>query len=225
MTMSQKPSQKVLNSKENYSDSKIKVKDSTSIITVRIDDRLNTNLDKLKQKLGISKADLIRNYLEMSKYIIKQKNSMRSLNGRDCIIIKRSFFRKLINNIEIVDQMELGIKTARFINDIARLQGNVDDIEYKLDLCEHLGLFPKLIDGDNYILISKKLGPKKFAEAFVYKLIHHEPKFEYNTKFIDETISNNKSLRTQYEKEINPADERSASHYAYEFAKLLELPE
>jgi hypothetical protein len=222
MTMSQKPSQKVLNSKENYSDSKIKVKDSTSIITVRIDDRLNTNLDKLKQKLGISKADLIRNYLEMSKYIIKQKNSMRSLNGRDCIIIKRSFFRKLINNIEIVDQMELGIKTARFINDIARLQGNVDDIEYKLDLCEHLGLFPKLIDGDNYILISKKLGPKKFAEAFVYKLIHHEPKFEYNTKFIDETISNNKSLRTQYEKEINPADERSASHYAYEFAKLPE---
>ncbi|MHA2008560.1 MAG: hypothetical protein ACXABO_14115 [Promethearchaeota archaeon] len=220
--MSQKPSQKVLNSKENYSDSKIKVKDSTSIITVRIDDRLNTNLDKLKQKLGISKADLIRNYLEMSKYIIKQKNSMRSLNGRDCIIIKRSFFRKLINNIEIVDQMELGIKTARFINDIARLQGNVDDIEYKLDLCEHLGLFPKLIDGDNYILISKKLGPKKFAEAFVYKLIHHEPKFEYNTKFIDETISNNKSLRTQYEKEINPADERSASHYAYEFAKLPE---
>ena len=84
----------------------------------------------------------------MSKFIIKQKSSIKSLNDRDCIIIKRSFFRKLIDTLEEVEQMELGIKTARFINDIARLQGKIENTEYKLDLCEQLGFFPKLIDED-----------------------------------------------------------------------------
>jgi len=223
--MSQDPFQNTLNSKNNSSSSKKGGKNSTSIITVRIDEELNSNIDKLKKKLGISKADLIRNYLEMSRFIIKQKSSIKSLNDRDCIIIKRSFFRKLIDTIEEVDQMELGIKTARFINDIARLQGHIDEIDYKLDLCEHLGFFPKLIDEDKYILFSKKFGTKKFIEAFVYKLINHEPKSKYNTRFTDEAISNNKSLRTQYKKEITPAEECSASHYAFEFAKLPELPE
>ncbi|MHA2283562.1 MAG: hypothetical protein ACXAC5_22190 [Promethearchaeota archaeon] len=223
--MSQKSPQKSLNPEKYSSDSKNKAKDSTSVITVRIEEELNSNIEKFKKKLGISKADLIRNYLGMSRFIVKQKSSIKSLNDRDCIIIKRSFFRKLIDNLEVVDQMELGIKTARFINDIARLQGRIDNIEYKLDLCEHLGFFPKLIDEDKYILFSKKFGPKKFIEAFVYKLINHEPKSIYNTRFTDETIGNNKSLRTQYEKEINPAEERSASHYAFEFAKLPELTE
>jgi len=223
--MSENSSQKSLNQKRIASDRKNKVKDSTSVITVRIDEELNRNIDKLKKKLGISKADLIRNYLKMSKFIIKQKNSIKSLNDRDCIIIKRSFYRKLIDTLEEVDQMELGLKTARFINDIARLQGKIENIEYKLDLCEHLGFFPKLVDEDKYILFSKKFGSKKFSEAFVYKLINHEPKSKYNTRFTDETIENNKSLRTQYKKEINPVEERSASHYAFEFAKLPELPE
>ncbi|MHA1987574.1 MAG: ribbon-helix-helix protein, CopG family [Promethearchaeota archaeon] len=218
--MSQDSSQNSLNLEKNSSSSKNRSKDSTSVITVRIDEELNSNIDKLKKKLGTSKADLIRNYLEMSRFIIKQKTSIKSLNDRDCLIIKRSFFRKLINTLEEVDQMELGIKTARFINDIARLQGKIENIEYKLDLCEHLGFFPKLIDEDNYILFSKKFGTKKFIEAFVYKLINHNPKSKFNTRFTDEAISNNKSLRTQYKKEITPADERSASHYAFEFAKL-----
>ncbi|MCK4284851.1 MAG: ribbon-helix-helix protein, CopG family [Candidatus Lokiarchaeota archaeon] len=218
--MSQYPPQKSLNPKKSSSERKNKVKDSTSVITVRIDEDLNSNINKLKKKLGTSKADLIRNYLEMSKFIIKQKTSIKSLNDRDCIIIKRSFFRKLIDTLEEVDQMELGIKIARFINDIARLQGLIDNIEYKLDLCEHLGFFPKLIDEDKYILFSKKFGSKKFSEAFVYKLINHEPKSKYNTRYTEEAIGNNKSLRTQYKKEINPAEERSASHYAFEFAKL-----
>ena len=223
--MSENSSQKSLNQKKIASDRKNKVKDSTSVITVRIDEELNRNIDKLKKKLGISKADLIRNYLEMSKFIIKQKNSIKSLNDRDCIIIKRSFYRKLIDTLEEVDQMELGLKTARFINDIARLQGKIENIEYKLDLCEQLGFFPKLIDEDKYILFAKKFGSKKFSEAFVYKLINHDPKSKYNTRYTDETIESNKSLRTQYKKEISPAEERSASHYAFEFAKLLELPE
>lgn len=223
--MSQNSTRKSLNSKKNFPDSKNKVKNSTSVITVRIDEELNNNIDKFKKKLGISKADLIRNYLEISRFIIKQKNSIKSLNDRDCIIIKRSFFRKLIETLEQIDQMELGIKTARFINDIARLQGKIENTEYKLDLCEQLGFFPKLIDEDKYILFSKKFGPKKFIEAFVYKLINHGPKSKYNTRFTDEAIGNNKSLRTQYNKEISPADERSASHYSFEFAKLPELPE
>ena len=52
------------------------VKNNSSVITVRINSELNDALDKLKDKLGNSKADLIRNYLGMSQYIIKQKNSI-----------------------------------------------------------------------------------------------------------------------------------------------------
>jgi len=222
--MSQKTSQKSSETKKNSPNNKNKEKNSTSVITVRIDEELNSVIDKLKKKLGTSKADLIRNYLEMSRFIIKQKSSIKTLNDRDCIIVKRSFFRKLIDNIEEVDQMELGIKTARFINDIARLQGKINNLNYKLDLCENLGFFPKLIDEDKYILFSKKFGSKKFVEAFVYKLINHESKSKYNTRFTEETLSNNKSLRAQYKKDINPAEERSASHYAFEFGKLSELP-
>ncbi|MFW9830071.1 MAG: ribbon-helix-helix protein, CopG family, partial [Candidatus Thorarchaeota archaeon] len=49
---------------------------STNVITVRIDQKLNENLDKVRRKLGISKADLIRNYLEISKCVVKQKGSI-----------------------------------------------------------------------------------------------------------------------------------------------------
>ncbi|MFW9945396.1 MAG: ribbon-helix-helix protein, CopG family, partial [Candidatus Odinarchaeota archaeon] len=53
------------------------------VITIRIDRNLNNNLNKMKERLGISKADLIRNYLEFSKFIIKQKGSIKTLNNRN----------------------------------------------------------------------------------------------------------------------------------------------
>ncbi|MFX1390801.1 MAG: hypothetical protein ACFE9Z_12125 [Promethearchaeota archaeon] len=155
----------------------------------------------------------------MSKYLVTQNNSIRSVNDRDLIIIKKNHLKKLIEGLTEVDQMEFGIKIARFINDIATIQGKLDDIEFKLDLCEHLGFFPKLVDDENYIWFSKKFGSKKFIEAFVYKLINYEPKFEYDLKYTEEAIENNKSLRAQYNKNIDP-QERSSTHYCFEFAKI-----
>jgi hypothetical protein len=143
------------------------------------------------------------------------------MNNRDLIILKKSHARKLIEKLNEVEQMEFGIKLARFINDIATIQGTLDNIDYKLDLCEHLGFFSKLVDEENYIWFSKKFGPKKFIEAFVYKLINHEPKFEYDIKYTEEGIENNKSTRTQYNKDINP-QVRSSTHYCFEFAKIPE---
>lgn len=196
-------------------------KKSTTVITVRIEEELNQNIEKIRSKLGISKADFIRKYLDMSKYIITHNNTIKSSNDRDLIIIKKSLIRKLIEGLNEIEQMELGIKTARFINDLATIQGQLDNMEYKLDLCEHLGFFSKLIDDEAYIWFSKKFGPKKFIEAFVYKLINYEPKYEYDTRFTEEAIDNNKSLRAQYNKNINPKV-RSSSHYCFEFAKLPE---
>ena len=60
--MSKNSYQKSSDIKKTSSHSKNKVKDSTSVITVRIDEELNSVIDKLKKKLGSSKADLIRNY-------------------------------------------------------------------------------------------------------------------------------------------------------------------
>jgi len=157
----------------------------------------------------------------MSKYIVTQNNTIKSVNDRDLIIIKKSLIKKLIEGLDEIEQMELGVKTARFINDIATIQGNLDNINYKLDLCEHLGFFSKLIDDEDYVWFSNKFGPKKFIEAFAYKLVNHEPKFEYNIRFTEEAIDNNKSLRAQYNKNINP-QVRSSTHYCFEFAKIPE---
>ncbi|MFX1308597.1 MAG: hypothetical protein ACFE8C_02790 [Promethearchaeota archaeon] len=196
-------------------------KSSTVVITVRIEEDLNQNIEKIRSKLGISKADFIRKYLDMSKYLVIQNNLLKSLNNRDFILIKKSFLRKLLEGLEETEQMEMGLKSARFINDIARLQGQIDNIEYKLDLCEHLGFFPKFIDEEKYILISKKFGPRKFIEAFTYKLINHEPKFNFDMRFTEETISSQSKIRTSYEKLIQPI-ERSSSHFSFEFAKIPE---
>ena len=196
-------------------------KKPTTVITVRIEEELNQYIEKIRSKLGISKADFIRKYLDMSRYVVTQNNTIKSVNDRDLIIMKKSLLRKLIEGLNEIEQMELGVKTARFINDIATIQGNLDNIGYKLDLCEHLGFFSKLIDDENYIWFSKKFGPKKFIEAFVYKLVNYEIKYEYDTRFTEEAIDNNKSLRAQYTKNINPQI-RSSTHYCFEFAKIPE---
>ena len=107
---------KSANSKRIDSDRRNKLQDSTSVITVRIDEELNSYIDKFRQKLGLSKADFIRNYLELSKFIIKQKGSIKSLNDRDFIIIKRSYLRKLIENVPEEEQLKLGDKFGTFIN-------------------------------------------------------------------------------------------------------------
>jgi hypothetical protein len=191
-------------------------KNSQKVITIRIDDELNKHLDYMKNRLGLSKADLIRNYLELSKYLIKQKSSIKSLNNRDFIIIKRSYLRKIVLNLDEVEQIRLGDKLARFINDIGRINGKEDDLEYKLNLCDNMGFFPFFVDNDSSILITKKFGPQRFVEAFTYRLFK---KKEYNSRFIDEELKGSKSLRDQYSKEIQPED-KSSSHYSYKFAKI-----
>jgi len=191
-------------------------KENTSIITVRIDEELKLNIDRIREKLGISKAVLIRNYLEMSKYIIKQKSSIQSLNTRDMVIVKKSYLRKLIEKEEESDQIIFGENLARFVNDIATIKNKTDDINYKLDLCDHLGFFPREIDDDNYILVLKKFGPKRFVEAFIWSLFKQK---KFNPRFTEDDFKGSKSLTQQYNREVHPIN-RSSSHYSFEFAKV-----
>ena len=51
-----------------------------SVLTVRIDEDLDRILNDIKDKKGISKADLIRNYLELVKYVYIDQESIRSLD-------------------------------------------------------------------------------------------------------------------------------------------------
>ncbi|GAH82862.1 unnamed protein product, partial [marine sediment metagenome] len=140
------------------------MKDSTVVITVRIDEELNKNLETIKRDLGISKADIIRNYLELSKCLIKQKNSVKSIDDQDFLIILKSYFRELVEITAEEEQINLGDKFARFINATALIKNKAEDLNFKLDLCNNLGFFRKYIDDQNYLLISKKFGPKKFVE-------------------------------------------------------------
>lgn len=151
--------------------------------------------------------------------MIIDQNSIRTLDDRDFIMIKTKIFKKFLKSYKIEEQIEYGLKFAQFINDLARLQGRIDDIEYKLEICQHLGFFPKFVDDDNYILFSNKFGPKKFVEAFVYKLINHDPNTEYDINFTDENIESKKALKQDYNKKIGPIY-RAESYYAFEFAKL-----
>jgi hypothetical protein len=193
-------------------------KNSSVVITVRIDEELNTNLENIKRDIGISKANLIRYYLEFSQCLIKQKNSVKSLDDQDFIIIIRSLLRELIEKIDEADQISLGDKFARFINSIALVKNKGDDLNFKLDLCNNLGFFRKYIDEQNYVLISKKFGPKKFVEAFIWQLFK---KKEFNSRYTEEELKGSKNLKQQYNKEIHPID-RISSYYSFEFAKMSE---
>ncbi len=217
--MSRNLPQKPSKTKRSTSLRRKKLKDSSNVITVRIDEDLNENIEKHRSELGISKASFIRNYLDMSKYLCIQNKALKSPDESDLIIIKKSYLRKLIESLDEIEQMALGVKIAKFINNIAIIQGQSDNIEYKLDLCEHLGFFKKFIDKENYILFSKKFGPKKFVEAFVFKLINHEKKFEYDIRFTEESIKAQSKIRGAYEKTIQ-LKKRSSLHYSFGFAKL-----
>ena len=194
-------------------------KESTVVLTVRIDRDLDNILEEIKVKRGITKANVIRNYLELARYALVGQTSLRALDERDLIMIKRSSFRKFLESTEEEAQMEWGLKFARFINDLARLQGQLDNLEYKLDLCEHLGFFHKFIDKENYILFSNKFGPEKFVETFVYKMILHDPKFEYDRSFTSAGIEGQSKIRSKYNKDIAP-ETRTKSYFAFKFAKL-----
>ena len=81
--------------------------DSTSVITVRIDKELNKTLDDHCTNLRISKANLIRSYLEMAKYLVVDRGAIRSLDNRDLLIVKKNFLKKLpIENTHYNKQLE-----------------------------------------------------------------------------------------------------------------------
>ena len=190
--------------------------ESTKVITIRIDKRLNDNLDRIKDRMGITKNRLIKNYLELSKYFLKRKSTIQSLNDRDLVVIKRSFVRNLIKGLEETEQINFGDKLGRFINDIARIYGKQEDLEFKIDFCDNLGFFNNLLDESNNVLIEKKFGPQKFVEAFLWRLFEQK---ELNPDYIEEEMKGNKSLRQKYENQVKPL-EISSSHYSYEFARL-----
>ena len=190
----------------------------TKVITIRIDEELNDQLDKMHKRMGISKTSLIKNYLELSKYLIKQKSALQSLNDRDLVVVKRSFLRNLIERLEESEQLNFGDKLGVLINDIARIYGKQEDIHYKVDFCDKLGFFSSILDDDNNLLVVKKLGPKKFVEAFLWRLFEQK---ELNPDYIEEEMKGNKSLRQKYKNQIKALD-ISSSHYSYEFAKIPE---
>jgi hypothetical protein len=193
-------------------------KEPTKVITIRIDKELNEHLDKMNKRIGVTKTSLIKNYLNLSKYIVKHKSTLQSLNDRDLVVVKRSFLRNLIERLDESDQLMFGDKLGVFINDIARIYGKQEDIGYKVDFCDNLGFISSILDDDNNLLVVKKFGPKKFVEAFLWRLFEQK---ELNPSYIEEEMKGNKSLRQKYKNQIKELD-ISSSHYSYEFAKIPE---
>lgn len=190
------------------------------VLTIRIDEDLDSKFNKQAIKTNTTKANLIREYLEMAKYFNIKKSSFQSLNNNDLILIKQNFFKNIIEEINPIKQIDLGTDLADLINDLARIEERSDDIEYKLDLCERYGLFPKFVDKGNYILIDIKFAPKKFVEAFFWQLITEGKMGDFDKTFVDSEMKDNKKLKTRYEETIQPV-KRDSSYYSFEFAKLI----
>jgi hypothetical protein len=195
------------------------VKQPQFVLTVRIDEDVDQAIEEIKENKGGTKAKIIKDYLQMSKYVIIDKNSIKSLNNNDLILLKRNFFKVVLDKLDEVKQIELGSELGRFVNDIARGQKQLDNLEYKLNLCEHLGFFNKYIDKENYINFSMKFGPKKFVEAFVWELITKGDDGDFDTSWIDSEMGKSKSIRSAYEKKIQPI-QRDSSYYSFEMAKI-----
>ena len=193
-------------------------KKPTKVITIRIDEELNDHLDKMNKRMGVTKTSLLKNYLKLPKYFVKQKSTLQSLNDRDLVIVKRSFLRNIIERLDETDQLMYGDKLGIFVNDIARIYGKQEDINYKVDFCDNLGFLSSIIDEENNLLVVRKFGPKKFVEAFLWRLFEQK---ELNPNYIEEEMKGNKSLRQKYKNQIKELD-ISSSHYSYEFAKIPE---
>ncbi|MBY9006453.1 MAG: hypothetical protein KGD63_06815 [Candidatus Lokiarchaeota archaeon] len=196
------------------------MKKSSSILTVRIHGDLDESISDICKTRGLKKAVVVREYLEKAKFFLIDHNSIKSKNENNLILLKRTYFRNLLEKIDEINQIELGTELAQFINDLARLEGKIDDIQYKIDICEEYGMFPKFIDKENYILFSKKFGPQKFVEAFVWILITKGDKGDFDKQFIKDDLLDSSKLNKRYEEIIQPI-KRDSSYFAFEYAKIL----
>ncbi len=195
------------------------MKKQSNILTVRINEDLDKILDTICDKRHLTKAVVVREYLEMAKSFLIDHNSIKSFNENTLILLKRSFFKTIMDKMDESNQIELGTELARFINDLARLQGKIDDIDYKITLCEEYGMFPKFVDKENYLLFSRQFGPNKFVEAFVWTLITKGDSGDFDKQFIETELSDSSKLTKKYEETIQPV-QRDSSYYAFEFAKV-----
>jgi predicted DNA-binding protein len=190
-----------------------------TVLTVRIKKEIDDILNAIAEKRNLTKAAVIREYLEKAKFFFMDHNSIKSLNENNLVLLKRRYFKKILSEFKEQRQIELATELARFINDLARLKGRIDDISYKLDLIEEYGFFPKFIDNEGYILIDKKFGPERFVEAFVWFLITLGDQGDFSRDFTTEEIEDSSRTRKKYMSTIQPV-RRDASHYAFEFAKI-----
>jgi hypothetical protein len=203
----------------NSEKNKKKSSKKTAVVTIRIDADLDEELDFISENKQLSKAALIRNYLNLAKFFVIDHNSIISSNKNELLLLKRNYFKNLLENMDEKIQIDMGEELGQFINDLARLQGKLDDIEFKLGLCQAYGFFPKFIDRAGYILFPKQFGTKKFVEAFVWRLITMGNKGDFDKDFTEENIEDSRRTRSSYYDTIQPV-RRDATHYAFEFARI-----
>ena len=74
-------------------------------------------------------------------------------------------------------------------------------------------------EGYVFETFSKKFGPKRFAEAFTWRIFNQPT--DFNANWVSSKIDTQSKIRTAYNNKVKPI-ERSSSHYSFEFAKLPE---
>lgn len=193
----------------------------SGVITIRVSHEVDKALNSLQKSRRLNKAQVIRIYLEMARYldIDPDFSSIKSYNENEMLLIKKNYFKDVMASFDEVKQIDWGTELAQFINDLARIEEKLEDMNYKLNLCEHFGLFPKKIDKGGYILVPKIFAPERFVDAFVWMLIKMGDEGDFNKAFIESEMDGNKKLRRSYKDTVQPV-RRSGSHYSYEYANI-----
>ena len=191
--------------------------ESSIVITVRIDRDLNDVLEKRREGTGMSKAEFIRTYLEKMRFLKFLKKDIYTLEPQKALLLPKNLFQQLLNFLDDLQQARFGEELARQININANKELAEATLEDKLNLIEQLGLFPKEIDAEKYILVSKDFGPQKFVEAFMWCLFG-----EKEFKFFEKDMESNKKLRSQYKNEVIFEPERYTTSYCFKFAQIPE---
>ncbi|TFF88805.1 MAG: hypothetical protein EU548_08395, partial [Promethearchaeota archaeon] len=196
-----------------------KQKEDTLEIKIKIGNDLLSNLKEQSQMRGITVEHLMKEYLELSNSIMKHHNSLKSLNDNSLIILKKQFFKSIISEFRDDYLIERGKEMGQFINNLARVQGKVDDIPHKLELCELYGFFPKKVDDEGYILIDKSFGPRRFVESCTWYLITMGEQGEFDKEFTTRGIEDSNKIYRAYKNKILPVF-RDSGYYAFEFARI-----
>lgn len=154
---------------------KIEKNNEKKSFTIRIDDDLEKQLERVGDRLNLKPATVARNYLQLAKYLlVKSDLETNSYDNTPMMMLPIEIFQTMedlirVNRGTYEKEIDLGDKFGIVINTNCEFANITDPIE-KLKLAEGWGWF-KLSVIDNYLAIPRTFGSLNTVNALVYRIV------------------------------------------------------